>query len=774
MTSVRPAAGAGADATTVSAGFQHTCALTSAGGVSCWGENLNGQLGDGTNTSSSTPVSVVGLSSGVAAVSSGLQHTCALTTAGGVKCWGFNGFGQLGDGTTTNRNTPVDVTGLTSGVAAISAGRYHACVVTTTGGAKCWGSNFWDQLGDGSALIFRSTPVNVSGLLSGVAAVSAGDFHTCALTTAGGLRCWGDNLAGQLGDGTTTDRMTPVDVSGLISGVAAVSAGRFHTCALTTTGGVKCWGSNSFGQLGDGTTGSFRSTPADVSGLSSGGAAVSASGGDPDASHTCAVTTAGGVKCWGKNLAGQLGDGTTIDRNTPVDVSTLVSGVAGVSTGGQHTCARLTVGTVKCWGDNALGQLGDGTSIGQTTPVEVVGFGPPPPAIVIGGTWTFATSTGNRVEINVTGLPLQGLGAADITVAFDPAVLAITACDTGDLSGTCNPTAPGGPAQAIGSATPAITTEPVIVAGLVFDCVATSAASSALTITVNSLADGAVPAQPISTTVQNGTVNCPEPTLVLGGAWAFATSTGNRVEINVTGLPAQGLGATDITVAFDPAVLAITACDTGDFAGACNPVAPGGPARAAGFAAPAITIEPVIIAGLVFDCIAASAASSALTITVNEILDGTAPGAVPIAAIVQNGTVDCANADNDGDGVDDALDNCPAWPNPFQNLPPWTVPVGDPDCDSFTTTIENFAGTDPNDPCANTAGANDEADDRWPADTNDNQFINTFDVVPFIPTLNSVAPGPPYTARLDLNASGSINTFDVVPFIQLLNKPCAP
>ena len=132
------------------------------------------------------------------------------------------------------------------------------------------------------------------------------------------------------------------------------------------------------------------------------------------------------------------------------------------------------------------------------------------------------------------------------------------------------------------------------------------------------------------------------------------------------------------------------------------------------------------------------------------------------------------SADSDGDGVVDASDNCPSWPNPAQNLPPWSVPVDDADCDSFTATIEGFVGTDPDDPCANSAASNDEADDRWPADTNDNQFINTFDVVPYIPALNSVAPGPPYTTRLDLNASGSINTFDVVPFIQLLNKPCAP
>lgn len=396
--SVPRAQAAGTSVVAVSAGGDHTCALTTTGGLKCWGFNRWGQLGAVTSDlcsaypCSKTPVDVVGLASGVAAVATGYQHTCALTTAGGVKCWGFNIDGQLGNGTNTGpetcggyacSTTPVDVTGLTSGAVAISAAGNHTCAVTTGGGVKCWGYNSDGQLGDGTTTS-STTPVDVSGLTSGAAQVAPGWYHTCALTTAGGVKCWGRGYNGQLGDGTATSSGVPVNVSDLTSGAAALASGASFTCALTTLGAVKCWGDNELGQMGDGTSGdgsfgtadNIRTTPMDVTSFGSGVSAIGAGN-----QYTCAVTAAGGVKCSGANGSGQLGDGTKCCgnpalRTTPVDVVGLSSGVATVNAGKAgdmrygHTCAVTTAG-VKCWGQNFYGHLGDGTTTQRATPVDV-------------------------------------------------------------------------------------------------------------------------------------------------------------------------------------------------------------------------------------------------------------------------------------------------------------------------------------------------------------------------------------------------------------------
>ena len=353
---------------TISAGSEHTCAVTTGGAVKCWGDNLDGELGNGSSHTlggSTIPVDVVGLGSGVAAVSAGTSSTCAVTTGRAVKCWGYNNAGELGDGTTTESSTPVDVVGLGSGVATVSTSD-HSCAVTTGGAVKCWGYNAFGQLGDGTTTS-SSTPVDVVGLSSGVAAVSAGTYYTCAVTTGGAVKCWGYNAHGQVGDGTTIGSTTPVDVIGLGSGVAAVSAGQDHSCAVATGGAVKCWGYNAFGQLGDGTTTSS-STPVDVIGLGSGVAAVS-----NGLRYSCALTTGGAVKCWGFPLV-ELGDGTRTDSATPIGVVGLGSGVAAVSAGRGHTCVVTTGGAAKCWGYNDAGQRGDGTRFYLISPLGVIGF----------------------------------------------------------------------------------------------------------------------------------------------------------------------------------------------------------------------------------------------------------------------------------------------------------------------------------------------------------------------------------------------------------------
>ncbi|MCI0855492.1 MAG: hypothetical protein J4N98_02290 [Chloroflexi bacterium] len=374
----------------LSGGGQHTCAATVDGSLFCWGHNRQGQLGDGTGLRfSAWPVAVLPLGTSSAQIAAGLgSFNCVVTTTASAKCWGS---GQLGDGSTTLTTKPVQVFGLGSNVAALSVGDGYVCAVTTLGGIKCWGGNSFGQLGDGTQLS-RLTPIDVTGQTTGIADVTAGRSHTCALTTTGGVRCWGWNPNGQLGDGTQTDQFTAMDVSGP-GGATAVRVGGQHTCAITGSAGVQCWGSDGNGQLGAVTTedcdphpihvSPCSTVPLDVIGLTSGVAAIST--GD---SSTCVLTTTGGVKCWG----------SIASSSVPADVVGLSSGVTALSLKHQHACALLTTGAVKCWGANSSGQLGDGSRDHRTLPVNVAALDGSQAAISTGGQQTCAISVSGEVS----------------------------------------------------------------------------------------------------------------------------------------------------------------------------------------------------------------------------------------------------------------------------------------------------------------------------------------------------------------------------------------
>lgn len=361
-------------ASTVSAGGNHSCALVTGGAVNCWGDNTSGQLGNATFTNSNVPVRVTGLD-GVnvhaTAVSAGEAHSCALLVGGAVWCWGLNATGQLGNATIVNSNVPVAVSGLdgVSNVATqVSAGAGHTCAVLSTGAINCWGSNETAQLGDNSTTnsnVPRATST-IDGLTLRATQVSAGYLHTCAVLQSGAAMCWGDNTSGQLGINAATAQVnTPASVvtTEMSTAVASVSAGYLHTCAVLVNGAVWCWGDNRSGQLGINSSVTKKITPTIVVGLD--GIAVISTHVASATSHTCARIQSGGLRCWGYNFYGALGTGNTNDARSPVTVIAATGGTPEsaivVTTGGTHTCAVLTSVGVRCWGNNEFGQWGQGT-----------------------------------------------------------------------------------------------------------------------------------------------------------------------------------------------------------------------------------------------------------------------------------------------------------------------------------------------------------------------------------------------------------------------------
>jgi alpha-tubulin suppressor-like RCC1 family protein len=340
--------------TDIFAGRVNSCARLTDGTFRCWGYNREGQFGDGSMTSryASTPVPTL---VGVARLVLGRYHSCALMTDTTIRCWGSNDRGQLGDGTMTNRLEMTPVPGLT-GVAEIALGPSCTCVRMASGTISCWGFNRDGQFGDGTNTS-RLTPTPIPGI-AGVTQLVLGDESTCARLEDSTVRCWGTNQGGQLGDGTVTAHLSPLRVSGL-TGVAEIAIGDRHACARMSDSTVRCWGQNDRGQLGDGTM-TDRLLPTPVLGLREVTQITVGS------LHTCARTSDGAVRCWGINASGQLGDGTRDPRLIPNAVVGLdSSGVSAIQIAGgnAHTCARMSDATVRCWGANQFGQLGDGSPV---------------------------------------------------------------------------------------------------------------------------------------------------------------------------------------------------------------------------------------------------------------------------------------------------------------------------------------------------------------------------------------------------------------------------
>ena len=394
------------DAIQITAGGSHTCALRQTGNITCWGLNRAGQLGNGQSgydAESWVAVEVLGITDATQ-ITAGSSHTCALLQTGTITCWGYNSYGQLGNGQSTgdprddsaDSSVPVETQGITDAT-QITAGSSHTCALRQTGTITCWGSNRAGQLGNGQSGkdADSSVPVEVTGITDATQITAGGgDYsHTCALRQTGTITCWGSNRAGQLGNGQSgkdADSSVPVEVTG-ITDATQITASYSHTCALRQTGTITCWGRGS-------------SVPVEVLNITDATAIIKVSShtcalrqtgtitcwrynhyrasqiGITDATqittgfnYTCALRQTGTITCWGGNRSGQLGNGTRDDSSVPVQVSSITDATA-IATGEQHSCALRQTGTITCWGNNRSGQLGNGTTDSSSVPVEVTGI----------------------------------------------------------------------------------------------------------------------------------------------------------------------------------------------------------------------------------------------------------------------------------------------------------------------------------------------------------------------------------------------------------------
>jgi hypothetical protein len=373
----------------ISAGLHNSCAVLTNRQLQCWGYGFYGTNGTGTTSQFNSAATVrnptdTGPLVNVRQVAVGGYHACALLTSSQVRCWGQGQDGQMGNGTTTETNLLPVVVGNATGsapltnVVQISADSRHTCAVLENGQVRCWGENPDGQLGDDTTGVDRLRPVAVRsvngvGKLTGITQVDAGEDQTCARTSSGQARCWGLNDAGMLGDGTEDNSSRPVVVrnaadTGPLVSVRRVTTGGYHSCAVLTNGQARCWGYGPDGALGNGPPGASSSLPVIVDNPSGSGPLTGVRSVDEGYNHTCAVVTGGELRCWGDNGVGYLGTGTTGgERYRPVRVRNATntasfSGGAQLSVGVAHACVTLTNGQARCWGEGQYGRLGSGTS----------------------------------------------------------------------------------------------------------------------------------------------------------------------------------------------------------------------------------------------------------------------------------------------------------------------------------------------------------------------------------------------------------------------------
>lgn len=404
----------------IAPGSEHTCALAAGGFVRCWGANREGELGNGTTTPERDAWAATVVAGRYTDISAGREFTCGVSDTGGVLCWGRGAEHQLGTGVARSELVPTraDI----DGVRTISAGRAHACVTRAIGDVRCWGDNSRGQLGAGHTSVIAG-PVAVAsiGKLRNVE-VASGGAHTCAATIAGSLYCWGDNAAGQLGDGTLTSAPSPVQSQlTSLNRQATLTAGYRHACAITHTGETRCWGSNSFAQTAapstfgtwvtQATTASVLGTLRDV---------------DGGRYHSCGIDGYGRAVCWGSNEFGQLGNNASgSSASTAATRVANLGNVVSIAAGNSFSCAVDVEGSVFCWGDNRSGQVAGSASTLVTLPARV-SVATPARKVVARGNAACALLVDSRVQCWGQGYMGNGLtGSASITaspvfVEWDP------------------------------------------------------------------------------------------------------------------------------------------------------------------------------------------------------------------------------------------------------------------------------------------------------------------------------------------------------------------